>query len=330
MKVLLLSHESDIDGLGNVVLAKMAFEDLEYCLFPSVSVLKSQFREYLSTGFLNDFDKIFITDLALGNPSLDMVASDPILFSKVVVLDHHIASINDQLGIYDFTKIEEKDENGKKRCGTEMFYDYLVSCDLLTRSDILDDLVELIRLEDTWEWKTTGEKGVLAHDLAVLLNAVGIQGYIDAMSKKVHCGEGRIVLTDEEMRFIEEKKREYEENLSDLWNSVEIFRDEFGNLFGVVYADYEFRNELAEYIRKQPDKRGIKYIVMIAMEKGIAGQKSYRSIEEDFDVNAIAQLHGGGGHKAAASVNITPEQKAKSLTLQRREGLEYLTQSKFN
>ena len=32
MRILLFTHKSDIDGLGNVVLAKLAFEEVDYVL----------------------------------------------------------------------------------------------------------------------------------------------------------------------------------------------------------------------------------------------------------------------------------------------------------
>lgn len=65
------------------------------------------------------------------------------------------------------------------------------------------------------------------------------------------------------------------------------------------------------------------------MNNGEFGQKSYRSIDEGFDVNEIAMLHGGGGHLEAASVNITEEQKSKALVLSKKEGLKYLADSNY-
>ena len=66
------------------------------------------------------------------------------------------------------------------------------------------------------------------------------------------------------------------------------------------------------------------------MNKGEFGQKSYRSIDETFDVNEVAMNHGGGGHPAAASVSITQEQKEKSLTLTKRNSLKFLAESNYS
>ena len=329
MKVILFTHESDIDGLGNVVLAKMAFDDLECHMYPTFNSLEGSFRELLEQNYLDSFDKIFVTDLALANPSLEMVANNPNLRTKIQVLDHHAASIKDGLNIYDFTKIEEIAADGHKRCGTEMFYEYLTTNGYLERTPILDDFVELTRLEDTWDWKNEGDKGLKAHDIATLLNGLGVDAYIEAMYKKTTSQDQTIELTSEEAAIVEAKKREYEATLQNLWESAEILVDEFGNIFGITYADYQYRNELAEYVRKIEDKKGIKYLVIVALEKGVAGQKSYRSIDDDFDVNEVAMAHGGGGHPKASSVNLTVAQKAKVLTLQKREGLEYIAKSKY-
>lgn len=165
--------------------------------------------------------------------------------------------------------------------------------------------------------------------MAILFSIVGIENYIESMHLKTKEVEGEIDFTDEELEQITQKKREYEAALENFWQNTEVFIDEDGFSFGVVFANYEYRNEIAEYIRKQEDKKGISYIIIIAMDAGLYGQKSYRSIDPEFDVNKVASRHGGGGHKKAAAVNITKQQKEKSLTLQKRESLEYLSNSNF-
>lgn len=329
MKTLIFSHESDIDGLGNIVLAKKAFKEINYILSPSVASLEKVFREHLEDGSLNAYDQIFITDLALANPALEMVAQNEALRKKILIFDHHITSINDKLDIYDFTRIIDENEKGK-RCGTDLFYEYLTKNGLLKPSSILDDFVELTRLEDTWEWKETKERGQKAHDLATLLNVVGIEGYINSMLTKVNSTDSKITFTPEEQAGIEKQKREYLALLESLWEDAEFFKDENGNPYAILLAEYKYRNEIAEYVRSLEDIKGIKYIIIVALEKGLAGQKSYRSIEDDFDVNVVAEAHGGGGHPKASSVNITPEQKEKALTLNKKDGLKYLADSKFN
>ena len=123
-KVLLCSHESDADGIGAVVLAKIAFDNLDYKLFQDPNDLEIKFRELIKSGVLDDYDRIYITDLSLLEPSISMV-NDSNLRDKLLVFDHHQRGIELGLRKYPFTTIIEEDESGK-RCGTELFYRYLI------------------------------------------------------------------------------------------------------------------------------------------------------------------------------------------------------------
>lgn len=269
-----------------------------------------------------------MTDLALYDPSLTMVAESS-LRDKVHVFDHHKSSIDDGMNRYPFTRIVEEDETGMK-CGTGLFYEYLIQSGLIESTEAINRFVELTRLEDTWEWKKSGAVGEQAHDLAILFNAIGLDDYISSMVSKLSCNPVSFELSDEEKDIVKSKKDEYDRFLQSIISSTEYFWDENDNKFGVLFADYEYRNELVEYVRRHGNPEAIKYLVIVAMDKGEFGQKSYRSIDEDFDVSEIAILHGGGGHPAAAAVNITGEQKAKSLVLKKKESLKYLADSKYS
>lgn len=329
MRVLIFSHENDIDGMGGVILGNLAFEDVDYILSPSVTHLESTFRTHLESGTFDAYDRIFITDLALANPSLELVSKDEDLSKKITILDHHASSVKDRLNIYDFTIVMEEDENGKKRCGTDLFYEYLTSHGLLDKSPALDDFVELTRLEDTWDWKNAGVRGQKAHDLAILFGGIGIDPYIESLTSKIKSAKDTIELSPEENAIITSEKEKFKAKMEEFWESAQIFEDEFGNRYASLFADYPYRNEIAEYVRALDDNKGIKYIIIIALEKPPFGQKSYRSIEADFDVNVVAMAHGGGGHQAAASVNITEEQREKCLTLEKKDRLKYLSDSKY-
>ena len=128
------------------------------------------------------------------------------------------------------------------------------------------------------------------------------------------------------------KKEEYLNLLKEIWSTAEFFNDESGNYYSAVFANYEFRNEIAEYA-KDLNIENLKYLIIVALDKGSFGQKSYRSIEEGFDVGKIAEAHGGSGHPAAAGVNITEKQKEYALILRRkskRESLNYLVNCSYD
>lgn len=327
-KVLLFTHESDIDGIGCAVLAKLAFENIEFVFEPNIEHLEETFRDYIQSGKLNEYDIIYVTDLALYDPSLTMVAESD-LKDKVLVLDHHERAINSNMNRYPFTKIVEEDEIGK-RCATELFYECLTQEGFLKRTNAIEDFVEMTRLEDTWEWKEDTVWGEKAHDLAVLFNIIGLEKYIDNMTLKLTSAKEGFQYNEEELTLIKERKEEYKKLLESIMSQAEYFIDEKNNKFGIVFADYEFRNELPEFIINIGNPENIKYIIIVAMNKGEFGQKSYRSIDENFDVNEIAMLHGGGGHPQAAAVNITKEQKEKILLLEKNDGLKYIAKSKYN
>lgn len=324
MKVLIFSHESDIDGLGSVVLAKQVFKDLDYILCPGVKDLEIKFRECIANGTLDKYDKIFITDLALHKPALTMVNDMKDLRDKVLIFDHHTGSLDDGCGIYDFETITELDDDGKKTCGTKLFYNYLVSEGYLNKTSVLDEFIELTRLEDAWEWKENGEFGIKAHDLAILFNSINNrEEYTSRMLNKINNSE-TIKYNEEELEIINNKKQEYESELKEILSKSKVLIDEKGHKFCAVFSKYEYRNELPEYIGRIGNPDELKYIIVVALDKGPNGQKSYRIIEKDTDVNEIAVAHGGGGHPEAACVPISKEQREHADTLPYGEALVYL------
>lgn len=330
-KVVLFSHESDIDGLGNLVLAKLAFGDVDYELFPNTHALEEKFRSYIERGCLDSYDKIFITDLALYNPSLKMVASNPFLSSKVLVFDHHQAAIDAKCNVYHFSNVFTHDISGKKTCGTKLFYEYLCNNGFISSTPLLSTFVELVRLEDTWEWGAAGDLGIMAHDLSTLFNCVEKEKYVSLMCEKLSCtSETEFYFNDEESFLIANKKEEYANVMKKLFDEIECFIDDNGNKFGIVFSAYQYRNEIAEYVRTSGNVIDIKYLVIVAMDKGPYGQRSYRSIEDGFDVNEVAKKYGGGGHKAAAYVNINAKQRFIVSMLSKKEGLRFLSTSVYS
>ena len=325
-KVMIYSHKNDIDGLGCIILAKLAFGEIAYALVSNTAELETKFNELY--GKDASYNSIYITDLSLTKQTLENIKADAELSKKIRVFDHHISAIKEGCNDYEFTTIIDKDSNGKKRCGTDLFYEYLTTNGYLNKTLALDEFVELTRLEDTWEWKNNGEKGQQAHDLAILFNSIKLDNYRKNMTNKLQNNKKRFYFTKEEIKKIRRKKQFDALMLQKIWNDAEIFTDESENTFAALFADYELRNELAEYVRKLNIEK-LKYLVIIALEKGLFGQKSYRAIEDGFDVGSIAESHGGGGHEAAASVNITEEQKVYALTLKKRPSLDYLVNSNY-
>ncbi len=325
-KTLLFTHESDIDGIGCVILGKLAFKEIDYVLCHNVEELEHKFRDYIEGSKLNNYDKIYVTDLALYDPSLTMVEQSS-LKEKVKVFDHHQRAIESKMNRYSFTKIIEEDDN-KKRCATDLFYEYLTENNYLEKTKSLDLFVEMTRLEDVWQWKTDKEIGIQAHDLAILFNIIGKEKYIEIIINKLTTSKNDFKYSDAEKDLIKNKKEEYNKIIKEIIDNGEYLIDELGNKFLIVFSKYEYRNEIPEYFRNKNESH-IKYVIITALDKGEYGQKSYRSIEENFDVNKLAMLHGGGGHIGAAAVNITKDQRQKIENLEKSEALNFLAFSKY-
>lgn len=327
MKRIIFSHESDIDGMGGVVLSKIAFDDIEYELFPNVYELENKFHEYLDNGKLNDYDEIYITDLSLLRPSVDLLDENSYLRKKVRIFDHHQRAIDDGLDKYDFSTIIEKDENGNKTCGTELFYRFLVKNGLVEANDTLDEFSELTRLEDTWSWKDKGDFGIKAHDLAIIFSSIGTKNYIDNLVNKIR--NNSLEFDSSDLEIIKSKKDEYENRLRIILDDILYLQDDNNRKFGIVYAPYEYRNEITDKIITDGNENDIDYMIVVALDKGDNGQKSYRKVKDGIDVNEIAGKFGGGGHPGAAGVYLTKEQKEKALSLSKEEALKYLANCSY-
>lgn len=289
-KVLIFTHGIDIDGYGCAVLGKLAFDNPEICFAENFN-LDELFQERWNSGELEKYDQIFITDHCLTYSKCQEVDKCKILRNKLMILDHHKARFpqND----FDFVKVVEQ-ENGKNVCGTSLFYDYLVERGLLQKSSALDRFVELTRSYDTWDWTKNGE--VQANELNTLALAVGREKYILNMQNKL--------LNEKEFEFSPDDKLSitnfqiwFRSQLTNLVNKVEVIKYDGFNA-GYVETVELFKNDIALAIRKSKRAKDIDFMLMPITDRGTV---SLRSVKEDFDVNAIAQNHGGGGHPGAAS-----------------------------
>ena len=88
MKVLLFTHKSDIDGMGNAVLAKLAFDDVDYVLCETFN-LQNEISKFYDDGTIYNYDMIFVTDLWLEEPMLSKIANNQQLINRFFVFDHH-------------------------------------------------------------------------------------------------------------------------------------------------------------------------------------------------------------------------------------------------
>ncbi|HIS11993.1 MAG TPA: hypothetical protein IAB40_02655 [Candidatus Onthocola stercoravium] len=298
-KILIFSHLSDIDGMGGVVLAKLAFGDVDFVLCETFNLL-DKIKEKIADQSIYEYDQIFITDMWLEDP--EVIWQDPKLKDKVLVFDHHESSLAIlENKTYDFITIRIKDELG--RCsGTSLFYQYLVNNNLLQPHASINTFVELTRLYDTWEWVTVKNEP-MARNLTTLFNAVGANVYIDLMFDKLDVRPNEFTFSDLELSLINNKNKQIKDKLQSYAKNI-IYRNVLGLKAGIVFIDYEYRNDFAQYLRD--NQFPMDFVMMISMDNGTI---SYRYVTAGIKVLPIAEHFGGKGHDYAASSPISHETK---------------------
>ena len=216
MKVLLFSHIQDIDGMGSVILGKMAFSFLDYVLCKTFEVT-DKVSSYYKEGKLYDYDFVFINDLCIKEPLLGIIDKDNQLRNKILVFDHHITEIEEGNDKYNYVNIIVENDKGKT-CGTSLFYDYLLENNYIKRTKTLDEFVELTRQHDTWEWKTK-YNNPLARDLYVLFGELGYEKYLDVMLLIVKNNNG-VVFDKQEQKVIDEYNKKFNNDIKDILENM--------------------------------------------------------------------------------------------------------------
>jgi len=305
MKVLLFTHKNDIDGIGNVILSKLAFNNLDYILCETFD-LQQKVTNFIESKKIYEYDKIFITDLCLGEELLLLINNDNNLKHKFQILDHHKTYDNEKYTKYPFVKIQLKNEKGMC-CGTSLFYEYLIKNNYLKESNIVSEFVELTRQHDTWEWKNiyNNEK---SHELAILFDALRIEGYITFMYNKL-TNEKYFNFNNIETILINNKKIEIKDAIDGYLNNI-YYRNILGLKAGIIFISYEFRNEIAEYLRD--NNYDIDFVMMISIDRNVI---SYRSTKDNVSVRKVAEYFNGKGHDKAATNPITKEQKENIIKI---------------
>lgn len=125
---------------------------------------------------------------------------------------------------------------------------------------------------------------------------------------------GDFQFSELERMLIDNKISQVQEKLSNYAKKI-YYREILGLKAGIVFIDYEYRNDLAEYFRQH--NFDMDFTMLIALDYGTI---SYRNVKDNVNVRLIAEAMGGKGHDKAASSPISEEQKKeliKVLTIQK-------------
>ena len=294
MKVLLFTHEQDIDGMGNVILCKQAFKDFDYVTCKTFEVNK-KVQEKIDDKSIYKYDFIYVTDICIKEPLLSFINNDEYLKDRLIILDHHKSEIDEGNDKYDFVHIVIEDKKCKVS-GTSLFYEYLLNNKLIKKTKSLDDLVEWTRQYDTWEWKKyNNPKGRMLH---ILFEVLGYKKYIEIASRMV-LNEEEITFLPEELKVIDDFIKQFDKDVLMIIKDMKVCELVIDNIkyrIGYVRCPYKYRNDINEVVMKN----NINDIDVVGMIMTDTDTVSYRNVK-DIDASKIGVYFGGKGHKSAAS-----------------------------
>lgn len=284
MKVFIISHISDPDGVTPVILSKLIFDDVDSLLVEAANV-NDKVLQLINNHELDKYDLIYITDLGLNEQVCNLIDSDNNLKTKIKVFDHHVG--NAFANKYSFTSVIDIDENGKKQSGTSLYYEYLLKTydnDYL-KKEAVSYFVNLVREYDVWEWVSTNNE-----DAKRLNNLFDLYGrkYFEEHYLSFLKDTDTFFFDDKELFLLEIEQRTIQTYIEDKKSKV-IPISILGHRACIVFASKyrsELGNALAEYFKDIYD-----FVVIINIERSI----SYRGVK-NIDLNDIAKVFGGKGH----------------------------------
>ena len=120
MKDYLLITHTDLDGISPIILMNLIEADFEY---KSVDIkdLDQTFDELYETEEIKNYKNIYVVDLSLTEHIYNLLKEHE--QNNILVFDHHATHLF--ANEYQFVTVAVE-LNGRKTCGTELFYNHLV------------------------------------------------------------------------------------------------------------------------------------------------------------------------------------------------------------
>lgn len=302
--MLIISHRNDIDGMGGVVLLRLACKDVDYILCEDYNINQIMMKEYLE-GNLYKYDKIFITDLHL-NDKCSSFFSNTAIKDKLIIFDHNESVTH--LNSYPFANIIiEKD--GKLCCSTTLLYEYLTSQKMIKTTPALDTFCEATRIYDIGQWSLNGENQT-PRDLSLLYDIYGPDQYIDVMTKRLKRNNKHFSFNSFEKDSLLLKKKLIHQTIMAYIDKMDI-KTICGHKAGIAYISYKYRNEVAQCLREN-NTDDLDIVLLIALDNCSI---SIRNIKTDVNVIPIVEKIGGKGHFGAGGCYINESNISEILNI---------------
>lgn len=279
--MILITH-TDLDGVGCAIVARFFYPELKteniyHCEYNTV---EAESKRLLQT----TDDKILMTDLSVKEETAAWI--DTTYPGRFELFDHHFSAIQ-YLQHFAWAVLD------MKRCATKLFFDTLK--ERMPGREVPEALEKFVfHVNDVDLWI---HDSPLSRDLNDMLHLLGIPLFAALLGERIRKNMPLIEQSDE--RYLHGLKGFKKQYFHDRVQEAVVD----GNRL-IVLASRHI-SDLAQYIRdieNPPESwKNVDYIDVVNLEAKV---HSLRSYNDNFDVSAIAQAKGGGGHKKAAGYPI--------------------------
>lgn len=290
-----LYTHNDLDGVSCGILAKCAFGDRIDVRYLSLNGLNYQVGKYLDRAVIQDNpdDLLFITDLTVNSELEERLDQYVRAGGQVRLIDHHKTA--EYFNAYPWAQVILHHEDGRLASATSLFYEYLTHHEFLSRTESLDQFVELVRLYDTWQWEA--ENKLAAKRLNDLFFMLSIDEFEVKMVERLQ-NEPSFTFNDFEEKILDMEDHKIERYIRR--KKRELIQAFIGSeCVGIVHAE-SYHSELASELGTIYPH--LDYIAILNM----GGRKmSLRTNHDHIDVSSVAMRYGGGGHAKASGCTMS-------------------------
>lgn len=290
MKKYLITH-TDLDGVSPIILLSLTSELFDYkCV--DIKDLTSLMEE-LKTADLSIYDELYFTDLSLTEEMYEVLLS---LNKPIKVFDHHETHLF--ANKYEFVTVKV-DLNGRKTCGTELFYEYLKEKYPELNKENIKTYVEYVRELDTFTFTSDIPK-----QIDMIKESMDRCEFIKSIVRRLK-KDKPFTFTAFEKKYIKLRSEELDRYIKKKEKGMQRFLIK-GLRCAVVFAETN-KSFIGDYISQKYDD--IDLVILIDASSRI----SYRTNKENVNVADFAANFGGGGHRCASGSKFDDQDRSNIL-----------------
>lgn len=284
-KILIITHDADMDGMGPAILGNIVFNNLDI-IYTNPDDLEEILIDLINSKKYLEYKEIFITDLGLRNNCYDIINNT--LKDRLLHFDHHQTDKE-----YPWSTVII-DVNGFKPSATSIFYDYLLNRfndNIILRNDSTKELVEAIRSYDTYQFKETGN--MTGYKLTNVFVNIERSILLKSILDRLYNNSKHFELTNEEIEISNKCDKELEDYLK--YCDDTLIRIKFlGYNVGLSISN-KYRSSVGNLLSEKY-KYELDFILIADYTRESFSIRTVNNI----NVGDIAATLGGGGHEKAA------------------------------